>query len=114
MYHEQQNMSQEVETQLMEEILHPLIGMVVYPIIYKVLHIHTVVVWDFFHQTYEDSPWKGLTNAMNSSPSRPLKSRKKVEISMRPGALPVSKLSLLGDMKNKICWKLHGKRTAGF
>ena len=26
--------------------------LVVYPIIYKVLYIHTVVVWDFFHQQY--------------------------------------------------------------
>ena len=51
MYHEQQKMSQEVETQLMEEILHPLIGTVVYPSIHRVLHIQTVVVWDFLHQT---------------------------------------------------------------
>ena len=31
------------------EILHQL-RLVVYPIIYKVLYIQTVVVWDFFHQ----------------------------------------------------------------
>ena len=51
MYHEQQKMSQEVETQLMEEILHPLIGILAYPSVYRVLYIQTVVVWDFFHQT---------------------------------------------------------------
>ena len=27
--------------------------LVVYPIIYKVLYISQVVVWDFFHQQYE-------------------------------------------------------------
>ena len=58
---------------------------------------------DFFHQTYEDSPWKRTHERHEFFPFptcrlRPLKSRKQVEISMRPGALPVSKLSLLGDM----------------
>ena len=33
------------------EILYQL-RLVVYPIIYRVLHIQTVVVWDLFHQQY--------------------------------------------------------------
>ena len=35
----------------MEEILHHL-RLVVYTIIYRVLYIQKVVVWDFFHQQH--------------------------------------------------------------
>ena len=31
----------------------PGVGTVVYPIIYRVLYIQTVVVWDVFHQQYD-------------------------------------------------------------
>ena len=52
------------------------------------------------------------THERHEFPSRPLKSRKKVQISMRPGALPVSKLSLLGDMQKQnlleTTWKING------
>ena len=33
--------------------------LVVYPIIYKVLYISQVVVWDFFHQQYEGNVFFG-------------------------------------------------------